>query len=38
MGKRASEVEDYMKANKLKIEDRDDFAKIVSYYNSLFKT
>lgn len=38
MGKRSSEVEDYMKVNKLKIEDRDDFAKIVTYYNSLFKS
>jgi hypothetical protein len=38
MGKRAPEVEDYMRANKLKIEDRDDFAKIVTYYNSFFKS
>ncbi|HEY3430786.1 MAG TPA: hypothetical protein VGK39_08925 [Cyclobacteriaceae bacterium] len=38
MGKRAEAVEDYIRQNKLKIEDRDDFAKIVSYYNSFFKT
>jgi len=38
MGRRAQEVEDYMRENKLKIEDRDDFAKIVAYYNSFFKT
>jgi hypothetical protein len=38
MGKRADAVEDYIKQNKLKIEDRDDFAKIVAYYNSFFKT
>ncbi len=38
MGKRAGAVEDYMRENKLKIEDRDDFVKIVSYYNSFFKT
>ncbi len=38
MGKRAEAVEDYMRENKLKLEDRDDFAKIVAYYNSFFKT
>jgi hypothetical protein len=38
MGKRADAVEDYIKQNKLKIEDRFDFAKIVAYYNSFFKT
>jgi len=38
MGKRAGAVEDYIKQNKLKIEDRYDFAKIVAYYNSFFKT
>ncbi len=40
MGKRADAVEDYIKQNKLKIDNRnhDDFAKIVAYYNSFFKT
>ncbi len=38
MGKRAEAVEDYMRENKLKLDDRDDFAKIVAYYNSFFKT
>lgn len=38
MGKRANDVEDYMRENKLKMEDRNDFAKIVAYYNSFFKT
>lgn len=38
MGKRADAVEDYMKQNKLKLDDRYDFAKIVAYYNSFFKT
>lgn len=38
MGKRAKDVEDYMKENKLKIEDRYDIVKIVAYYNSFFKT
>jgi hypothetical protein len=38
MGKRGEDVADYMRDNKLRIEDRDDFAKIVAYYNSFFKT
>ena len=38
MGRQAQDVEDYMKENKLKIEDRYDLAKIVAYYNSFFKT
>lgn len=38
MGKRAQDVEDYMKENKLKVEDRNDIVKIVAYYNSFFKT
>src|SRR5690242_12632928 len=38
MGKRADAVEDYIKQNKLKLDDRNDFAKIVAYYNSFFKT
>lgn len=35
MGKQSSEVEKYMKANRLKIDDRNDFARIVIYYNSI---
>ena len=38
MGKRADEVEKYIKANRLKVEDKYDFAKIVTFYNSLFGT
>ncbi len=38
MGRRALDVQDFIKENKLKIEDRDDFAKIVAYYNSFFKS
>jgi hypothetical protein len=38
MGKYSESVEGYMKDNKLKLEDRYDFAKIVTYYNSFFKT
>lgn len=37
MGKYAKDVEEYMKVNKLKVEDRDDFSKIVTYYNSFFQ-
>ncbi|HYG19577.1 MAG TPA: hypothetical protein VD816_11645 [Ohtaekwangia sp.] len=36
MGKRSEEVEKYMKANRLKYEDKYDLARIVTYYNSLF--
>jgi hypothetical protein len=35
MGKQANDVEKYMKSNRLRVEDKYDFAKIVSYYNSL---
>ena len=38
MGKRADAVENYIKENKLKIDNREDFTKIVAYYNSFFKT
>jgi hypothetical protein len=37
MGKRANDVDAYIRENKLKIDDRDDFVKIVAYYNSFFK-
>jgi hypothetical protein len=35
MGKQSDAVEKYMKANRLKFDDRYDLAKIVAYYNSL---
>jgi hypothetical protein len=38
MNKKSDEVEKYMKANKLRYEDKYDFARIVAYYNSLFGT
>jgi hypothetical protein len=38
MGKKGEDVEKYIKANRLKYEDKYDFAKIVAYYNSLFGT
>ena len=38
MNKKSDEVEKYIKANKLKFDDKYDFAKIVAYYNSLFGT
>jgi hypothetical protein len=37
MGRKAEAVEDFIRQNKLKIEERDDFTKVVMYYNSLFK-
>jgi hypothetical protein len=36
MGRKSEIVEKYMRENRLKIEEREDFARIVSYYNSLF--
>jgi hypothetical protein len=38
MGRRANDVDAYIRENKLKVDDRDDFVKIVAYYNSFFKT
>jgi hypothetical protein len=35
MGRKSDDVEKYMKENKLKFDDKDDFARIVSYYNSI---
>ena len=35
MGRKSEAVEGYIRENKLKIEEREDFAKIVQYYNSL---
>jgi hypothetical protein len=36
MGRHAEAVDKYMRKNKLRMEDREDFAKIVTYYNSFF--
>jgi hypothetical protein len=36
MGKRGEDVEKYIRSNKLKFEEKADFARIVAYYNSLF--
>ena len=38
MNKKSDEVEKYIKANKLRYDDKYDFARIVAYYNSLFGT
>jgi hypothetical protein len=38
MGKKADAVEDYIKVNRLKVDEKSDFAQIVKYYNSLFRT
>lgn len=38
MGKKAEAVEDFMKVNRLKLDEKYDFAQIVKYYNSLFGT
>ena len=38
MGRKADEVDRYIKSNRLKIEDKVDFGKIVTYYNSLFQS
>ena len=35
MGKKSDDVEKYMKTNRLKIDDKYDFVKIVAYYNSI---
>lgn len=35
MGKKSDTVEKYIKSNRLKIDDKYDFARIVAYYNSI---
>jgi hypothetical protein len=35
MGKKSGDVEKYMKTNRLKIDDKYDFARIIAYYNSI---
>jgi hypothetical protein len=36
MGRQANDVDQYMRKNRLKIEDPTDFTRTVAYYNSLF--
>lgn len=38
MGKHWDNVQGYMKDNKLRLENKDQLVKIISYYNSFFKT
>lgn len=38
MGRKAEDVEKYMKSNKLKYDEKYDLVKIIAYYNSLFGT
>ena len=38
MKNKSDEVEKYIKANKLRHDDKNDFTRIVAYYNSLFGT
>lgn len=35
MGKKSGDVEKYMKTNRLKIDEKNDFARIIAYYNSI---
>lgn len=37
-GKHADHVNDYMKDNKLRLDDKQELIKIIKYYNSLFNT
>lgn len=38
MGRKAEDVEKYIRSNKLRFDDKYDFARIVAYYNSLYGT
>jgi len=38
MGKYAKDVDEYIRVNRLKMDDRGDFSKIVAFYNSFFQT
>lgn len=38
MGRKSEAVDDFIRQNKLKIEERDDLTKVVLYYNSFFKS
>lgn len=37
MGRQAQDVDKYARANRLRMENKDDFVRIISYYNSLFE-
>jgi hypothetical protein len=37
LGKHAEDISDYMKENKLRLDDKQDLIRILAYYNSLFK-
>lgn len=37
LGKHANDISDYMKENKLRLDDKQDVIRILAYYNSLFK-
>lgn len=37
MGRHAQEVDKYIRVNRLRMDNKDDFVKIIAYYNSLFK-
>ncbi len=36
MGNKSDEVDKFMRHNRLRLDDKDDFARVVDYYNSLF--
>jgi hypothetical protein len=38
LGKHGDHINDYMKDNRLKLDEKQDLVKIIQYYNSLFKT
>jgi hypothetical protein len=38
MGKKSEEVEKYIKANRLHVDEKQDLTRIVSYYNSLWRS
>jgi hypothetical protein len=37
MGRQAQEVDKYARTNRLRMENKDDFVRIIAYYNSLFE-
>lgn len=38
MGKKSEDVEKYIRSNRLRFDDKQDFTRIVEYYNSLFQS
>lgn len=38
LGKHADQINEYIKDNKLRLDEKKDLIKIIAYYNSLFKT